>query len=111
MLAFWIELKRRAKASWAVFAALVAGALVVIGYALAKKKTQAETHGHLDDLLAKTTERVAAANAQAAIEIHVAETKEVAVRAELTEIGQDPDGDRRRQRLIELAARVEGGKS
>jgi hypothetical protein len=111
MLAFWIEIKRRLKTVWVVLAALAAGAVAVAAFALSRKKNQAAANERLDDVLGKAAEKVAVANARAAIEIHVAETKEAGVRAELQEIVRDPDIDQRSQRLIELAARVEGGKS
>jgi hypothetical protein len=110
MLAFWIELKRRAKANWAVIAGVAISALVA-AYALVRRKNEALAHDVIDDVMATAKEKVAAANAQAAIEIHVAATKEAGVHEELKAIVRDPDGDSRRQRMIELAARVEGRKS
>lgn len=109
MLAFWIELKRRAKVSWAVIASLAGGAAILAAYFWRERHQQTEAAFERSET--KYAERVAVANAQAAIEIHVASTKEAGVRTELAEIVRDPDGDRRRQRLLELAARVEGGKS
>lgn len=109
MLAFWIELKRRAKVSWAVIASLAGGAAILAAYLWRERHQQTEAAFERSET--KYAERVAVANARAAIEIHTAQNKESAVRAELVEIDKDPDGDRRRQKLIELAARVEGTKS
>jgi len=109
MLAFWIEVKRRLKVGWAVIASIAGAAAVLAVYVWREKHR--ETEAAFARSQTKYTERVAAANAQAAIEIHVAATKEAGVRTELADIVRDPDGDRRRQRLLELAARVEGGKS
>lgn len=110
MLAFWFELKRRVKTSGAALLAAGVSLLLAIAYLFTRRSQQHARATTMDPLLEHAAERVAAANARAAIEVHVAATKEAGVRKELVEIDQDPDGDRRRQRLIDLAARVEGRK-
>ena len=107
MLAFWIEFKRRLKTSAVILATGGVTLLLAIAYLFTRKSKQyagAITGG----LLEHATERIAAANARAAIEVHVARTKEADVHAELKAIDAEPDGDRQRQRLVELAEQVEG---
>jgi predicted nicotinamide N-methyase len=108
MLAFWIELKRRLKtAGWALLTA--GGALLLaVAYLFTKRAKNRVRATTLDPMLEQAAQRTAAANARASIEVHIARTKEEAVRSELAAIDKDADGDSRRQRLIELAARVEG---
>jgi hypothetical protein len=111
MLAFWTELKRRVKTSGAALLAAGGALLLAVVYLFTRRSAEQRRSPTLDPLLDHATQVVAAANARAAIEIHVAHAKEGEVRKELVEIDKDPDGESRRQRLIALAARVEGGKS
>lgn len=110
MLAFWLELKRRLKTSGAALLAAGVSLLLAIAYLFSRRSKQQRTTT-MDPMLEHVAERINAANARAAIEVHVARTKEADVHAELKEIDAEPDGERRRQRLIELADRVEGRKS
>lgn len=104
----WAEVKRRVVTSGSALVTALAAALLAIAYLFTKRSKERPRSNTLDPLLEYQAQKVAAANARAAIEIHVASTKEQAVASELAEISRDADGPRRRQRLIELAEKIEG---
>lgn len=108
MGAFWIELKRRVKtASWALIGAGVAVVMATL-YLFRKKSQDRPYAARMGPAIDNVHARIEAANARAKVEVVIAETKEKDVAAELRAIDADKDADNQRQRLIELAARVEG---
>jgi hypothetical protein len=108
--AFWIELKRRVKTwGWAFIGAGVA--VVVATLYLFRKKGQDRPGSEpLGPVLEKVRARIEAANAEAKAKLDASAAKERREVDELSEIAEDPDGDRRRQRLIDAAARADKGE-
>lgn len=106
MRSLWIEFVRRLKTVWA--ALLIAGAALVAAllYLFTRRSRETTPSSDLSNIIDHVDERVQAANAHAAIEIHVAETKSADVRAEQIAIAKDPDGPSRRQKMIALANRI-----
>lgn len=107
MRAFWTELVRRLKTARAALAVAGAALVAALLYTLTRKSAGASgVSEHLDPVIDHSDERVAAANARAAIEIHVAETKNADVRAQLADIAKEKDARARRQRTIDLAKSI-----
>lgn len=104
----WTEVKRRLKSAWAALgvALLALGAAAALLLGRRRERQSIETDTKIDE----ARDRIAAANARAAIEIHVARAKDETVRAELADIAKDRDGQRKRQRLLELERRVRTGQ-
>lgn len=107
MVELWSELKRRLKTSGAALLAALVSLALAIAYLFTKRSKERVRSTTLDPLLEHTADMVAAANARAAIEVAVARNKEATIVAELADIDRDPDGRRRRHRLIDLAEKVE----
>lgn len=101
----WTEVKRRLQSAWAACALALAAVGAAAVYLLRRRGPQEHMTWKLGDFEA----RLNAANAEAAIKIHVARAKDETVRAELRDITKDKDGQRRRQRLLELERRVRKG--
>ena len=93
---------------WAV-ALILLGVLFVL-WALARRSTKSaatdRTGEQLVAAIAKASTEIATANAQAAIEVTAARTKDAQVKAELREVVAIKDGKERRQKLADLGARV-----
>ena len=107
MSALWPNLKRWGKFMVAavVFAAVVAAALVV--YFTRRKREPDAGSRMFDAALDRASDRITEANAQAAVEIAIARTKDQALRHQLAVILDDPDGARRRASLVKLRRLVD----
>lgn len=108
MGAFWIEWKRRVKTwGWALVG--VGAAAVVATLYLFRKKGQNRDDSVLDMAVvhARIAARIEAANAEARAKLDASAAVERRDVEELSEIAEDPDGDRRRQKLIDAAARAD----
>src|SRR5688500_18989638 len=97
MWEIWIEAKRRLKTGGAFLIAAGAALGLAIWYVFSRRARSGQATERIDSVIDLVEERIAAANARAAIEIHVARAKEETVVAELRAIDADPDGERRRQ--------------
>jgi hypothetical protein len=105
--AFWIELKRRVKtAGWALVGAGVA-ALMATLYLFRKKSQDRPYAERMGPAIDKVHARIEAANAEAKAKLDASAARERRDVDELSEIAEDPDGDRRRQKLIDAAARAD----
>jgi hypothetical protein len=110
MSALWIRLRQGGKILWWVLPFLLIG-LAYLAWRLLKPKTKVALPTEGADLLQASVlsvrDSIAAANAQAAVELSVARTKDAAVQGELKTILGDTDAKRRRRNLIALSGRVE----
>lgn len=109
MTALWIRAKQGGKILWWILPFLLIGLAWLIWKSL-KPKAQTALPTEGADLLQTSVlavrDSIAAANAQAAVEVSVARTKDAAVQTELTQILGDTDAKRRRRALISLSGRV-----
>lgn len=90
--------------------ALLGLALLVLLYMLSRRRLKPAPGDKQGEALVKeigaVSQRIAHANAQAAVEVAVARTQDAAVKAELKETLAVKDGAERRRRLATLGTRV-----
>jgi hypothetical protein len=110
MNAVWIRLKQAGKILWWVLPFLLIGVAWLVWRALkpqAKVALPTEGADLLQASVLSVRDSIAAVNAQAAVEISVARTKDAAVQTELKTILDDTDAKRRRRALIALSGRLQ----
>lgn len=86
---------------------VLAAAAVVIWRLLVYRPKQAPTVDIPSAAVRAVADKLAAANAEAAVAVAVARTQETAVAQELNDIRTDPDTKARLARLVDLRKRVE----
>lgn len=92
---------------------IIAASLAVVGVALIyllrpKKAPEDQLASSLDLARERAREKVAAAQARAEVEITIARDKDARGKGQLAAILADPDEERRRRQLIEMARRMRG---
>lgn len=109
MTVIWARLKQAGKVLWWVLPLVLLGIAWLVWRSLKPGKNDPVPKEGADLLQAtvlSVRDSIAAANAQAAVEVSVARTKDAAVQSELTQILGDTDAKRRRRALISLSDRV-----
>lgn len=92
---------------WSIIAAFLAVAGVALVYLLRPKKSpEDQLVSSLDLAKARAREKVAAAQARAEVEITIARDKDSRGKGQLEAILAEPDEERRRKALIEMARRM-----
>ena len=96
---------------WAVLAAVAAGTAAVLWYWLRPSAPQPLARIRLDIARNRSEDRIAVANARAAVEIAVLRGRDAEGKRLLEEVLADPDEERRQNALVDMARRIrEGGR-
>lgn len=109
MGALWARIKQSGRVLWWILPLVILGLLWIAWKNLrpgTKPGLKPPDDSKLQTAVAAVQDRIAGANAQAAVEVAVARSKDVATRTELGKILEEPNGKRRRAGLVELARRV-----
>jgi hypothetical protein len=102
----WARVKQAGKWAYLVVGLVVVGAGALIWWFLRARLPKPSDSDVLTATVRGISDRIAAGNAQAAVEIAVARTQDVAMRTQLQSTLDDTDGARRRRNLIALRKRL-----
>jgi hypothetical protein len=110
MTAFGIRLRRQGRLVAAAVAAAVTALALLLVWLISRSRQKNDPAVGPDEPLARIratfNERVAAANARAAVEATIAETRSAALEAELRAALSEKQASERRRRLAELGNRL-----